>query len=79
MFLDVAPPHVVKVLMLEGGKGSPLALKHKVYLDFVGVDNPPYDYVSRLHPMYEGSFSTSAPDGHGSIRRCAYEIEARQR
>jgi len=48
--LDVAPPHTVKVLMREGGKGSPLALKHKVYLDFVGIANPPCDYESRLHP-----------------------------
>ena len=54
--LDVAPPHAVKVLMREGGKGSHLALKHKVYLDFVGIANPPYDYESRLHPMYEGAF-----------------------
>ena len=54
--LDVAPPHVVQALMQEGGKGSPLALKHKIYLDFVGIANPPYDYESRLHAMYEGVF-----------------------
>ena len=47
--LDVAPPRVVDILMREGGKGSPLAIKHKVYLDFVGIANPPYNYESRLH------------------------------
>jgi hypothetical protein len=54
--LDVAPPRAVEVLTREGGKGSPLAIKHKVYLDFVGIANPPYDYESRLRPMYEGAF-----------------------
>jgi hypothetical protein len=54
--LDVAPRNAVEVLMREGGKGSPLAIKHKVYLDFVGIANPPYDYDSRLRPMYNGAF-----------------------
>jgi Nucleotidyltransferase of unknown function (DUF6036) len=54
--LDVAPRNVVDLLIREGGKGSPLAIEHKVYLDFVGVANPPYDYESRLHPMYPGAF-----------------------
>lgn len=54
--LDVAPRTAVDFLMREGGMGSPLAIKYKVYLDFVGIANPPYDYESRLHPMYEGAF-----------------------
>jgi len=54
--LDVAPRKLGKVLLREGGLGSPLATKHKVYLDLVGVANPPYDYESRLRPMYEGIF-----------------------
>ena len=54
--LDVAPPRIVAVLMKEGGKGSPLAIKHKVYLDIVGIANAPYDYESRLSPMYPGAF-----------------------
>ena len=54
--LDVAPPHVVDFLMREGGQGSPLAIEHKVYLDFVGIANPPYDYESRLRPMYPAAF-----------------------
>jgi len=54
--LDVAPPRVVDILIREGGKGSPLAIKHKVNLDFVGIANPPYNYESRLHPMFPGAF-----------------------
>jgi hypothetical protein len=54
--LDVAPPRMTGVLMREGGKGSPLAIKHKVFLDIVGIANAPYDYDSRLHPMYPGAF-----------------------
>jgi hypothetical protein len=54
--LDVAPPNTVDLLIREGGLGSPLAIEHKVYLDFVGVANPPYDYESRLRPMYPGAF-----------------------
>lgn len=56
--LDVAPPRAIEVLMREGGKGSPLARKHRVYLDCVssGVANAPYEYFSRLQPMYEGAF-----------------------
>ena len=46
----------VDFLMREGGQGSPLAIEHKVYLDFVGIANPPYDYESRLRPMYPGAF-----------------------
>ncbi len=54
--LDVAPPRIVALLMKEGGKGFPLAIKHKVYLDIVGIANAPYDYESRLRPMYPGAF-----------------------
>ena len=54
--LDVAPPRAVDFLMREGGQGSTLAIEHKVYLDVVGIANPPYDYESRLRPMYPGAF-----------------------
>jgi hypothetical protein len=54
--LDVAPPRMAAILTEKGGKGSPLAIKHKVYLDIVGIANPPYDYESRLHPMYPDAF-----------------------
>ena len=54
--MDVAPPHAAGILMREGGKGSPLAEKYRVYLDIVGIANPPYEYESRLQPLYEGAF-----------------------
>lgn len=54
--LDVAPRSAVDTLLREGGQGSPLAIEHKVYFDFVGVANPPYDYESRLSAMYPGAF-----------------------
>lgn len=53
---DVAPPRMAAVLIEEGGRGSPLAIKHKVYIDIVGIANAPYDYESRLRPMYPGAF-----------------------
>jgi hypothetical protein len=54
--LDVAPPHMVATLIREAGKGSPLAIKHKVYLDVVGIANAPFDYEPRLRAMFPGAF-----------------------
>jgi hypothetical protein len=42
--------------MEAGGKGSPLARKHNVYLDFVGIAHVPYEYEGRLVSIYEGVF-----------------------
>ena len=54
--LDVAPIAARNRLVAAAGKGSPLALKHKVYLDVVGVAEVPYEYESRLKPIYDGFF-----------------------
>jgi hypothetical protein len=54
--LNVAPRTARDILMREGGKGSALAIEHKVYLDLVSVANPPYEYESRLKPMYPRAF-----------------------
>ena len=56
--MDVAPPHAVGTLIREGGKSSSLAREYKVYLDVVGMVNPPYEYESRLQPLYEGAFGS---------------------
>ena len=40
-----------------GGKGSPLARKHKVYLDVVTVTDVPERYEDRLIDPYSGSFA----------------------
>jgi hypothetical protein len=54
--LDVAPPHILEVLQREAGLGSPLSQRHRVYLDFVGMANPPINYDQRLCPMFPGVF-----------------------
>lgn len=40
-----------------GGKGSPLAMKHRVYLDVVTVADVPERYEDRLIDLYSGSFA----------------------
>lgn len=54
--LDVAPHRMAGELLNLAGKGSPLAIKHQIYIDIVGIANPPYEYESRLRPLYEGAF-----------------------
>ncbi len=54
--IDVAPIAARNRLLAAGGKGSPLARKHHIYLDFVGIAQVPYEYESRLTPIYEGTF-----------------------
>jgi hypothetical protein len=54
--IDVAPVASRNRLIEAGGKGSPLARKHRVYLDFVGIAQVPYEYEERLVPIYEGLF-----------------------
>lgn len=39
-----------------GGKGSQLAREHRVYLDFVGVAQAPYEFEDRLTPIFAGLF-----------------------
>jgi hypothetical protein len=43
--------------MEAGGKGTPLARKHRIYLDFVGIALIPYEYEERPVPIYEGLFT----------------------
>ena len=54
--IDVAPIASRNRLLEAGGKGSSLARKHRVYLDFVGIAQVPYEYEERLAPIYEGFF-----------------------
>jgi hypothetical protein len=42
--IDVAPIASRNRLIEAGGKGSPLARKHRVYLDFVGIAQVPYEW-----------------------------------
>lgn len=54
--IDVAPIASRNRLIEAGGKGSELAKKHRVYLDFVGIAQVPYEYEERLTSIYEGLF-----------------------
>jgi len=54
--IDVAPSAARNRLIEAGGKGSALAVKHRVYLDFVGVVQVPYEYKSRLTPIFQELF-----------------------
>jgi hypothetical protein len=55
-FLAVVP-NVQSQLTEIAGKGSPLHLKHKLYLDAVTVATPPEDYQQRLVPMFPGNWT----------------------
>jgi hypothetical protein len=68
--LDVAPPHAAEIQMREGGKGSHLAIEHKVYLDFVGIANPPYDYESQFkHFMIKVLCISAIPPWSNTLRQ----------
>jgi hypothetical protein len=54
--IDVAPVDARNRMLQAGGKGSPLARKYHVYLDFVGIAQVPYEYEDRLTPVFEGFF-----------------------
>lgn len=55
--LDVVPRGLGSILVELAGRESLLAKRHRVYLDLVVMANPPYDYESRLQPMYDGAFT----------------------
>jgi hypothetical protein len=54
--IDVAPVAARNRLLEAGGKSYQLARKHRVYLDFVGIAQVPYEYEDRLTPIFEGLF-----------------------
>ena len=63
--LSIAPIEQRKELLEQGGKGSALHKKHKLYLDYVGIASIPYEYESRLVAMY--------PDAYKHIRLFALD------
>lgn len=56
-FIDCIPNKESQKLCDLGGKGSELFKKHKVYLDFVGVVQPPESYTERVAEIYPGEFN----------------------
>jgi hypothetical protein len=53
---EVAPRAISRRFDEVAGKGAPLCQKYKVYLDYVTVVQPPYDYEVRLREMFPGVF-----------------------
>jgi len=54
--LSIAPTTQRKELLKKGCEGSELHQKHKIYLDYVGIAQLPYEYESRLTEMYPGIY-----------------------
>jgi hypothetical protein len=54
--LEVCPRSAGNVFAKVATQGGELHKKYKVYLDQVGVAQPPYDYESRLQEMFPGAF-----------------------
>jgi hypothetical protein len=54
--LEVAPKSAADAFAKVAMQGGVLHQKYRVYLDQVGVTQPPYDYESRLCEMFPGAF-----------------------
>lgn len=54
--LDVAPRSMSAKLIQLAGRGSELAVRHRLYIDVVGVASVPYEYESRLTDFCPGMF-----------------------
>lgn len=54
--LEIAPKSAADAFAKVASEGGKLHQKYKVYLDRVGVAQPPYNYASRLHEMFPGVF-----------------------
>jgi hypothetical protein len=54
--LEVAPKSASDAFAKVAMRGGELHQNYKVYLDHVGLTQPPYDYESRLREMFPGAF-----------------------
>jgi hypothetical protein len=54
--IDLAPRESAEIILSLGGRGGPLARKHLVYLDRVGVAVIPENYEERLIEMFPGAY-----------------------
>jgi hypothetical protein len=54
--LEIAPKCAAQAFREVASEGGKLHEKYKVYLDQVGVAQPPYEYESRLVEMFPGAF-----------------------
>jgi hypothetical protein len=55
-FVQVRGADNANMLLKLAGKASPLAIKHKVYLDFVTIATVPEDYENRLLEIFSDQF-----------------------
>src|ERR1700749_943689 len=54
--LEIAPKCVARAFAEVAMQGGKLHKKYNVYIDQVGVAQPPYEYESRLREMFPGTF-----------------------
>jgi Nucleotidyltransferase of unknown function (DUF6036) len=66
-YVEVVPRDAIETLQGIAGRTSPLARKHRLYFQHVGVASLPESYVERLTELLPGTFENLkllAPDAH---------------
>ena len=66
-YIEVVPREAIETLQRTAGRGSPLARKHRLYFQHVGVASLPESYAERLIELLPGTFENLqllAPDAH---------------
>jgi hypothetical protein len=63
--IELAPPDIASVIFSQASKGTPLAGKHRIFIDRVTVAAIPEDYESRLVAMF--------PDAYRHLRLMAVD------
>jgi hypothetical protein len=55
-YIEVVPHDAIETLQQTAGRGSPLARKHRLYFQHVGVASLPESYAERLTELLPGTF-----------------------
>lgn len=55
-YIEIIPPHAMEALQRIAGSESPLAKKHHLYFQHVGVASLPESHVERLIELFPGRF-----------------------
>jgi hypothetical protein len=55
-YIEVVPRDAIETLQRTAGRGSPLARKHRLYFQHVGVASLPESYAERLIELLPGAF-----------------------
>src|SRR5688572_868882 len=56
-FLEITPTNQLSLVNEIAGRGSPLAKKFKVYLNYTAVQTVPENYRDRAVEMFSGAYS----------------------